>query len=330
MARWLLFLLSIGFILSSCSSSTKKSVNQPTQPSLNKIRLPVGYIPNVQFAPLYVAIDKGYYRDAGLDIELDYKPETDGVSLVGAEELQFAIVSGEQVLLARNQGLPIVYVMAWWQDFPVAVAALAENGIQSPQDLKGKKIGLPGLYGASYIGLQALLDAAGVKESEVTLDSIGYNQVEALVSDLDDAVVVYANNEPIQLKNQGYDPSVIRVADYIQLASNGLITNEKTILENPDLVRKMVQATLRGIAESIENPDQAYDISKKYVEGLDQADMKVQKQILESTIEFWKSDQLGFSDVNAWENMQQVLLKMGLLEEPLDLSKAFTNQFISR
>ena len=153
---------------------------------------------------------------------------------MAANELQFAVVSGEQVLLARAQGLPVVYVMAWYQDYPVAVVAKKPTGHPaSPQDLAGKTIGLPGLFGASYIGLRALLSAAGLKESDVTLDSIGFNQVEALAADQDQAVVVYVANEPIQLRAQGYAVDVIPVADYVQLASNGLITNETTIAEQP-------------------------------------------------------------------------------------------------
>jgi NitT/TauT family transport system substrate-binding protein len=313
-------------LFAACSPSVE--IPHATSTQLEKIRLPMGYIPNVQYAPFYMAVEKGYFKEKGIELEFDYSYETDGVTLVGAEDLQFALVSGEQVLLARAQGLPVVYVYGWWQDYPVGVVAKVENGIREPADLAGKRIGLPGLFGASYIGLRALLNEAGLEEDDVILDSIGFNQVEALAADQEDAVVIYANNEPFQLAALGYDIDEILVADYLQLASNGLITNEATIANNPDLVSRMTQAISRGLADVLDDPDLAFEISKKYVENLDQADPVIQRKVLDASIAFWEADQLGYSAPQAWENMQAILLDMGLINEPQDLDQAYTNDFI--
>lgn len=317
---YLTFILAI--VLSACTPSSA------AEGDLVHVRLPVGYVPNIQFAPLYTAVDKGFYRDAGIEIEFDYSYETDATTLVGANELQFGIVSGEQVLLARAQGLPVVYVMAWYKDFPVAVAAKTEQNIRQPADLAGKRIGLPGLYGANYIGLRALLSTAGLNEDDVILDSIGFTQVESLAADRDEAVSVYTANEPVQLRAQGFDIDVIPVSDYVQLAANGMITNETTLRENPDLVRRMVAATRRGLEYAAENPDEAYEISKKFIETLAEADQAVQKETLRISISQWQLDPSGRIDPAAWENMHQVLLDMGLLKQPLNVEEAYTNEFI--
>jgi len=300
----------------------------PTSTQIQHIRLPMGYIPNVQFAPLYVAIERGYFADAGFDIEFDYSFETDGVALVGAGELPFALVSGEQVLLAREQGLPVVYVAAWWQDYPVAIVAKTESGIERPEDLVGKRIGLPGLFGANYIGLRALLNEAGIADSDVTLDSIGFNQVQALAADQEDAVVGYVNNEPVQLESQGYNVNVIRVADYVDLASNGILTSESMIAQHPDRVRAFIAAFLHGLQDTLADPNAAYEICKNYVDTLAEADQETQHEVLSLSIEYWQSDRPGFSQQQAWENMQTVLLDMGLLNSPLDLNRAYSNSFL--
>ena len=319
-----LIMLGLVFGLSACVKTPPAS----DAGALTHIRLPTGYIPNIQYAPFYVAIEKGYFRDAGIEIEFDYSFETDGVALVGAGKLPFAIVSGEQVLLAREQGLPVKYAMAWYQQFPISIVAKTQTGIKAPGDLKGKKIGLPGLYGASYVGLRAFLFASGIKESDVTLDSIGFNQVEALVSNQEDAIVVYTANEPIQLRAQGVDINSFRVADVVNLASNGIITNEKTISENPELVRGFIEATLKGVNATIANPKEAIELSKGYIPNFKELDPAVQEQILAATIDMWKAERLGYSDPAAWENMKNILVEMGLVSKSLDIKAAYTNEFV--
>ena len=322
MKRTLLWLMLLTSALAACGGPAAS----PMPRALRHIRLPMGFTPSVQYAPFYVAVDKGYFAAEGIELEFDYSFETDGVVLVGSNTLPFAVVSGEQVLLARAQGLPVTYVMAWFQKFPVAVLAQADSGILTPADLRGKKIGTPLLNGANFVGLRALLANAGVQPEEVTIEAIGFNQIPALTAGQVDAVVVYANNEPIRLTAQGEKFNVMPVGDYVSLAANGLLSNEDTIAKEPELVRGFVRALAHGINDTMAHPDEAYTISKKFVPELT-ADT-VEKQVLAATIKMWRTDRVGYADLQAWENMQTTLLDAGLLAEKQDLSKAVTNDFI--
>lgn len=321
----------IGLILIAIMSSTLSACQTGTsvgEDELIPMRLTLGFIPNIQFAPIYVALEKDYFTEAGFDVTLEYGNEADAVALIGAGEQTFAIASGEQILLARAQGLPVIYVAAWYDEYPVGVVSLTEERTRVPENLAGATVGLPGLFGASYIGFIALLDAGGLTENDVTMLSIGFNQVEAIATQQAQSAVIYLANEPVVLRSMGYEVDVIRVADYMQLVSNGLVTNEKTLAENPEMVSAFIDALLQGIADTVENPIEAYDISKSYVENLADAETDIQRKVLAESIALWQTDPLGYSEPAGWINMQQVLLNMGLLTEPLDLEKAFTNDLL--
>jgi NitT/TauT family transport system substrate-binding protein len=328
MKRKAMFFGACFFLLAACGLAPHATSPQVTgEKPLTSFRLPMGYIPNVQFAPFYIAQEKGYFKEEGITVEFDYRFETDGVALVGAGTLPFAVVSGDQVPLARAQGLPVVYVATWWNGYPVAVMAMKASGIQTVPDLKGKRVGIPALSGASYVGFRALLNSAGVKEDELQLEVINYTQVESLIGGKEDAVVVYANNEPVQMRVRGYEVNVIRVADFVNLASNGLLSSEKTLREKPDLLRGTIRAILRGVQDAMADPEEAYAICKKYVDIATEQDV-VQKQVLAASIEFWRSDKPGWSDPAAWQNMETTLRSMGLLTQPLDITKAYSNDFL--
>ena len=289
----------------------------------------MGFVPNVQFAPYYVAQEKGYFAENGIDVEFDHSIfEADAVKLVGTGELQFANVSGEQVVLARAQDIPLVYVFEWWQKYPIGVVSKTETAIEGPDDLAGRTIGLPMQSGASYVGWRALLAETGLTEDDVSTEVVGFTQTAAVSEDTVEAAVVYANNEPVQLAQTGFDVNVISVSEYIDLVANGLVTNETLVEENPDLVAGMVDALARGLADVIADPDEAFRISQAYVEGLDGEAVETQRLVLAESIKMWEAPRLGHSDPASWERTQAVLLDIGLLAEPQDLTAAFTNEFV--
>lgn len=295
---------------------------------LQHIDLGVGFVPNVQFAPLYVSQAKGFYAEEGLDVALEYGFENDFVALTAQGERQFAIASGDQVILGRAQGLPVVYVMKWYQRFPVAVMALAETGIDSPEKLAGHSVGIPGLFGASYVAWQALVYATGLDDTTIRLESIGFTQAEAISQGQVDAAVVYIANEPVQLTQAGMEVDVIEVSDYIDLVSNGLITNETLIRDNPELVRRMARASLRGVEYTITHPDEAFAIARQFVPEITDEGAPTQRAVLDASIALWRSDRPGLSDPQAWSDSAAFMLATGLIETPGDVDLLYTNEFV--
>lgn len=319
---------SMAVVLSACAAPPPAAAPGATAtPALTKVRLPMGYIPNVQFAPYYVAKEKGYFAAEGIDLELDYKFETDGVKLVAANELPFSVVSGEQVVLARAQGLPVKYIAQWYRTFPIAVFSAKDKNIVKPDDLKGKTVGLPGFFGATYVGWMAFANANGLGEDDVKLQEIGFTQAAAVQQGKVDAAVGYIVNEPIVLAQNGFPVNVFNVGEQVNMVANGLLTNETVIKEKPALARGMVNALLKGIRDTIADPGEAMQIATKYVEGL-KADDAVQKQVLLATVELMKGEPLGVSSPEAWENTQATLLSMGQIKAKMDVNSFFTNEFV--
>jgi NitT/TauT family transport system substrate-binding protein len=321
-------------LLAACAPAAEVPAATPTlveaapAPELTHIDLGVGFVPNVQFAPFYVAQAKGFFAEEGLEVALEYGYENDFVALTAQGERQFAVASGEQVILARAQGLPVVYVMKWYDHFPVAVMALAETGIQAPEDLAGRSVGVPVLSGASYVGWQALVYATGLDEDSVKLDVVGFAQAEAVTQKRVDAAVVYIANEPVQLRQAGMQVNVMPISDYIDLVSNGIITHETLMRDDPDLVRRMVRASLRGLEYARAHPDEAFAVARQAVPEITDETAPAQRAVLDASVELWGDEALGLSDPQAWSESVEFMRATGLIDSPVEVDAMYTNQFV--
>lgn len=325
----------------AAAASAVPDVNQMTSSAtegaredrpLTPITLAMGYIPSVQFAPFYMAQERGYFEQVGLSVTYRYGLETDLLKLVGTNELSFVIGSGEEVILGRSQGLPVRYVMRWYRKFPAVLFAKASSGITSPADLAGKTIGVPGLFGANYVGWEALVYATGVDEKQVSLQSIGFTQATAVSQGLVDAAMDYVVNGPVQLRLAGEEVVMLPVSEYIDLPSNGIITNDQTIREKPELVQALVTALTLGLRDTLDNPDAAFEASLRAVPEAGGEQAAVSRAIFDESLKLWQAPdaELGVSDAESWAQAAQFMKEMGLIQVDVAVTDLFTNEFVAR
>ena len=321
--------LAVLLIMASCASTPVPTATPVPTRGLEPITLALGYIPSVQFAPFYVALEKGYFRAEGLDVQLRYGSETDLLKLVASGEIPFVVASGDEVILARSQGLPVTYVMRWYNKFPVVVFSPKENGLNEPKKLEGHKVGISCLCGASLTAWKALVYAAKIDEKAVTLDTIGFTQAAAVQEGKVEAALDYLVNGPVQLRQAGREVDIIAVSDYIDLPSNGIVSSDIVILERPQLVQKMVRAALKGLRDTLTNPDEAFGISIKAVPEAGGENEPVNRAIFDESIKIWQQPEpLGQSDKATWETAVRFMREMGLITTDVSVDSLFTNQFI--
>jgi putative riboflavin transport system substrate-binding protein len=256
-------------------------------PQLTKLVVGLGFIPSVQFAPFYLADQAGYYRDAGLDVELQNQIDPNLITLVGQGAIDIGSADGTSVIVAVSQDIPIVYVATIYGQFPSIVFAKASSGIETAADLAGKKIGIPGRYGSSWIMLQALLGSAGLTPEDVEIvEYPDFGQGAALAADAVDAATGFVNNEPVSMELAGTPVTVVHVDDVVALPGPGLIASRDTLSKKGAAVKAFIAATLRAMHDIALDPAKGVDAAIVAVPALGAA-RPTQEAILAATIQVW-------------------------------------------
>ena len=311
-------LLSVALSASSHAQST----------SGRTVNIGLGYVPNVQFTPFYVADKLGYFRAEGLNVKYQHGYVSELLPLLLQGKLDFVVGDPEDAIFARAQGAGVRYVMAMYQSVPVTVFSLPGKGIRSAADLRGKVVGIPGTFGSSYFALGALLDSARLKESDVRLASIGFTQLDAVRAGRVDAAVGYINNEVVQLAASGIKANTIDVTAAYPMVGVGLITLNKTL--GGDLGRKVVRASQRGLKFTVASPAQAFKLAQPVFGagggGLDV--LRASLPLMASAVTRQKG--LGYSDPAAWKRAVAYLQKAGKVPPGFKATDFYSNGLISK
>jgi NitT/TauT family transport system substrate-binding protein len=316
---------TISSLLAACGNSPATGGAGSSSKSLTNVSIGLGYNPDIQFAPFYVAKSKGYYQDVGLNVTFNHGIVPDLVGTMIAGKNTFVFASGDEMLEAINQNknLQITDFSTIYQEYPVSLIVPASSSIKNLTDIKGHTIGVPGPYGATYTGLLALLRKANLTQSDVRIQTIGFNQVAALLTHKVDAVVGYSNNEPLQIASRGLQVRTFNVADYYPLVSNGIIATNATYKSQSQMVKNFVAATIRGVNDVINDPNGAVTISQNYVPALNTTQAL---SVLKATIPVYKgTGKIGYNDSAVWQATEQFLVEEKMISPISNLSQYYTN-----
>ena len=306
--------LFLALVLVACQAPA----GEPSEPTaeLREVRLLLGFRPDVQFAPFYVAQQEGFYADAGLDVTIEHAQAPDVQRLVADGQAEFGVADATDVMIARTSGIPIRYVSTLYQGFPVALIGDAASVPAEPSGLAGKAIGTPGRFGSSWHALLALLDAGGLTEDDVTIREYPqFNQVDGLSNGDVDLITGFRNNEPLRLEARGMDIGLLTVDDVAPLPGPGVIVGDALLAADPEMVSAFARATAAAQAAVIEDPDLGFAAAEVAVPTIAE-DPDVARAVLDATVELWAGDGFadGVVDVGLWDSGYETMRSLGFID----------------
>ncbi|HZX19575.1 MAG TPA: ABC transporter substrate-binding protein [archaeon] len=328
---FLIAIVSVAIIFGAFLSPTTQNpiglsvLPQTNQSNPEKVEVRLKWVHQAQFAGFYVAQEKGYYSKNNLDVQLNPGGvDFPAINMVAGGKEQFGVTSADQILFAREKGIPIVAIATIYRKNPMVLFSLKDLGIKQPSDLIGKKVGVAVNKEILY---HMLLKKTGVDSGKVTEVPIKVDITPLLTGQVD-AWIANIISEPITAQEKGFEVDIIWLSDYdVNFYGDVLFTTEDMIKNHPDIVRGFVNATLDGWNYAYDNPDEAVDYTMQYASASNSVH---ETKMMQASLQLIKPDDRHIGDMQQkeWENMQQQMLEAGAMKSPVDLGKTFTNQFV--
>jgi len=301
-----------------------------TPPETREVTLLLGYRPDVQFAPFYVAQQEGYFALAGLDVTIEHRQAPDVQRLVADGQAEFGVADATDVMIARTSGIPIRYVSTLYQSFPVAIIGAAEDVPGEPAGLEGRTIGTPGPFGSSWHALLALLDAGGLTADDVTIREYPqFNQVDGLSNGDVELITGFRNNEPLRFEARGDEAGLLTVDEFAPLPGPGMIVGDALLADDPGLVRAFVGAVAAAQAEVIADPAIGFAAAEAAVPTIAE-DPDVARAVLEATVELWEGEGFaeGAIDGELWEAAYVTMQRLGFIDGSVPLEEMIATDIV--
>lgn len=325
----LLLLLSMVLIVGCSQESSSQKGEVKGENTKNSVSIFLDWTPNTNHTGLYVAKEKGFYDEVGLDVEILLPGEVSAEQLVATDRGEFGISFQTEVTQARAQDLPIVSIGAIIQHETSGYASPVEKGIKSPKDFNGKVYGAYGsLLEESMIDLVMSRDGAEMEDVEII--QLGNSDFFMATQNEIDFVSIFYAWTGIEAEIRDVELNFIQKKDYaeeLDTYSPVIITSEKMMNENPEVVRAFMDATVKGYEFAIENPSEAAEILINAEPDLDPELVKRSQEWLSPRYQD-DAEKWGIQELERWQTFADFMYENGIIEKEIDAKEAFTNEFI--
>lgn len=329
--RILALIVILIFSISLVSGCSTQSTAENTKEKPEPIKVILDWTPNTNHTGLYAALENGYYEEEGLKVEIIQPTEGTSTTLVAVGQGDFAVTYQEDVTyaLTSKDPLPVKAIAAIIQNNTSGFASPKSKNIETVKDFEGKAYGGWGSPSEEAV-LKAVMMKNNADYSKVKNITLGNDDFFAATQKEIDFVWIFEAWTGMEAKVRGVELNYIPVKDLdpaLNYYTPILITNTKTIKENPDKVRRFLKATEKGYRYAIEKPEESGKILLKYAPELEEELVIESQKFLAG--EYTKgAPKWGVMKEEIWRNYAEFLFQNGLIEKELNVEDAYTNEFL--
>lgn len=337
MKRTLFMILACTMLLCGCSqadtNTDAKGTTKAADPQeLKELDVVLDWYPNALHAFLYDAIEKGYYEEEGLKVNIQFPSNAnDAISLVAAGQAEIGLYYQQDVIQARaNQNVPVKSIGAVVQGPLNIVLSLEEKNITSPEDLAGKTIGYAGTELSEAL-IRSIMENTGVDYSDVTMIDVGFDLMSSMTTGNVDATIgCLVNHEVPQMEEEGFAVNWFDLDDYgVPTYYEGIfLASDKMIESDPKTLKAFLRASARGFEDMKNDPEGTLQIllSNQNEENFPLSET-VEKQSLEVLLPMMETENADFltqSDT-CWQENIDWMLEQGLIKQAVSVDDVRVN-----
>ena len=331
MKKWMsrMLLVVVAAVLAGCTGTNQKS-NESEKKNPEEISIMLDWYPNAVHSAIYVAQEKGYFKDEGLNVKIEMPADTnDPLKLAATGKVDLALTYQTQVAMSRSEGIPVVSVAALVRHPLDVIMFKKETGIKTPKDLEGKSVGYPSTTISEAL-VETMVKNDGGDFNKVKMTDVGWDLMPAVATDNVDATIGgYINHEYVLLNKEGYNMDVMKLTDYgvpdnYELV---LVTGEKTLAKKKDSIEKFWSAVAKGQEDVKNNPEEGLQVLLDHENDSFPLDKKVETESLATLLPLMEdaSVPFGYQEEEKWKEVADWLYETGVIKEKINPNDAFEN-----